>query len=425
MIPGRDLKNDGASGAFISYAQNFEDVVLWRVLADIKKGTYIDIGAQDATVDSVSRAFHERGWVGVHVEPVAAYANSLRTARGGDKVIEAVVGRGTSSILYEIPGTGLSTTMDDVARRHAASGFEVQALQVSMVTLHEVLACAPGGDIHWLKIDVEGAENEVIASWGESDRRPWVVLVESTSPLSDKTTTLDWEPDLIARGYQFALFDGLNRFYVADTHLDLLPRFRCGANVFDDFSLSGLSSEPFTRLLRQRLDSERREALEESSALRATIARLETENRKQGATLASVRRDAISARSERDAAKSEMASVYQSTSWRITAPLRASRRLMVGSGGPRRLVRAQIIKGMQFSLSRPSIKGPVMRVLRRFPKLLVWLQRIAVRAGLASHMGAFESVRGRLSAHLSNGSLSPKASKVLDELLSAIKERNS
>lgn len=53
----------------ISYAQNFEDVRLWRAFSDVTAGRYLDIGTQDPVQDSVSLAFYERGWRGVHVEP--------------------------------------------------------------------------------------------------------------------------------------------------------------------------------------------------------------------------------------------------------------------------------------------------------------------------------------------------------------------
>ena len=59
---------------FISYAQNFEDVMLWRALKHINNGFYIDIGANDPVVDSVSLAFYENGWRGVHVETHRARA---------------------------------------------------------------------------------------------------------------------------------------------------------------------------------------------------------------------------------------------------------------------------------------------------------------------------------------------------------------
>ena len=52
MAPGADL-------SFTSYAQNFEDVLLWRALRGIKNGFYIDIGAYAPDDDSVTRAFYD------------------------------------------------------------------------------------------------------------------------------------------------------------------------------------------------------------------------------------------------------------------------------------------------------------------------------------------------------------------------------
>jgi len=47
---------------FVSYAQNFEDVLLWRALHDVEHGRYLDVGAHDPVIDSVSLAFYEAGW---------------------------------------------------------------------------------------------------------------------------------------------------------------------------------------------------------------------------------------------------------------------------------------------------------------------------------------------------------------------------
>ncbi len=67
---------------FISYAQNFEDVMLWRALKHVENGFYVDVGAQDPVVDSVSLAFYEHGWRGVHIEPTPyTRRNSASTDR--------------------------------------------------------------------------------------------------------------------------------------------------------------------------------------------------------------------------------------------------------------------------------------------------------------------------------------------------------
>jgi hypothetical protein len=50
---------------FISYAQNYEDVMLWRCFKGLDDGFFIDVGAHDPDVESVTKAFYESGWTGI------------------------------------------------------------------------------------------------------------------------------------------------------------------------------------------------------------------------------------------------------------------------------------------------------------------------------------------------------------------------
>ena len=105
MTRGQPLVHDEI---FLSYAQNFEDVMLWRALGLVQRGFYIDIGAQHPRVDSVSRAFYERGWRGVHVEPSEEYAKLLREDRPDDDVLQMAIAERDGVVeFFEIPQTGL------------------------------------------------------------------------------------------------------------------------------------------------------------------------------------------------------------------------------------------------------------------------------------------------------------------------------
>ena len=217
-----------------------------RAFGDMTQGFYIDVGAQHPLVDSVSRAFYEKGWRGIHVEPVPAYAQALRQDRPDETVVQAVLGkRKGRSIFYEIPDTGLSTSVQSIAQEHAAHGFRVVETEVEQTNLAFVFDNAGDHPIHWLKIDVEGNELSVLRSWLRHPARPWVVVVESTLHLCQSPTHQTWESYLRVRGYSFVYFDGLNRFYLHKDHLDLKPKFSHGPCVFDDFALSGLASASF------------------------------------------------------------------------------------------------------------------------------------------------------------------------------------
>ena len=244
-----------------SYAQNFEDVMLWRALGHIERGLYIDIGAQDPIIDSVSLAFHEHGWQGIHVEPTAHYAELLRQQRPGDTVIQAAVGQDSAVLqFFEIPDTGISTADAVIAAQHRERGFNVYEITVPCIPLAAILKICAEQEIQWLKIDVEGFEQQVLSSWGTSAARPWIVVVESTLPLTQIETHQSWESILIGHGYTSVYFDGLNRYYVSDTHPELKAAFASPPNVFDGFSLNGTASAPFHKLIEARYQEKISEA---------------------------------------------------------------------------------------------------------------------------------------------------------------------
>lgn len=259
--------------SIVSYAQNFEDVMLWRALGHVSNGFYIDVGAQHPVVDSVSKAFYEHGWRGIHVEATPTYSALLRQDRPDETVIQAAVNDVHGAItFYEIPETGISTGDADIAEGHKARGFDVHKITVPCITLADVFAQAGQRDIHWLKVDVEGMEPQVLAGWGNSTAQPWVVVVESTLPLTQRETHLAWENFLLERGYQAIYFDGLNRFYISPGHPELAQAFGSGPNVFDGFALHGTASAPFCARLNERQQQQQEVFQQEVSRLQQSHA---------------------------------------------------------------------------------------------------------------------------------------------------------
>jgi FkbM family methyltransferase len=221
---------------FISYAQNHEDVMLYRALREVKEGFYIDVGAQDPVIDSVTKAFYERGWRGINIEPNEEYFRKLQDDRPHDVNLLTVVGREPGDIsFYEVAHTGLSTTSAVYARRHAEAGYEVLLRNVPCTTLDRICTDCGVDIIHFLKIDVEGSERAVLEGFSFEAVRPWVVMVEATEPNSTREVFAEWEELLVRHRYQFVYFDGLNRFYIGREHTDLAGHFSCPPNPFDQY----------------------------------------------------------------------------------------------------------------------------------------------------------------------------------------------
>lgn len=223
----------------ISFAQNQEDIMLWRALKHVENGFYIDVGAAEPVNLSVTHLFSLEGWSGINLEPEPSYFKELRESRQRDINLQLCVASQAGEIdFFRIAGTGLSTTSESIALEHEKAGFNVKKFSVRCKTLREI--CEDYVDdrqIHFLKIDVEGAELDVLAGADFNRFRPWIVVVEATLPMIQTENHLSWEHILTESKYEFAWFDGLNRFYVASERSnEILQHFRTPPNIFDGFT---------------------------------------------------------------------------------------------------------------------------------------------------------------------------------------------
>jgi FkbM family methyltransferase len=221
----------------ISYAQSFEDVLLWRALREVKRGFYVDVGAQDPEADSVTRWFYGEGWSGINIEPHPAFHARLARARQRDTNLACAAGakRGRAT-LHVIGRTGLSSLERGIARAAEVRGHRrTQALRVPVRPLRDILAPFAGRDLHFLKIDAEGSERAVLEGMDFSRDRPWVVLIEATFPNSPEECSHLWRDVIEAARYRDVWFDGLNRWFVAEERAALGPLIALPPNPFDGF----------------------------------------------------------------------------------------------------------------------------------------------------------------------------------------------
>lgn len=340
--------------SIISYAQNFEDVMLWRALGHVCDGFYIDVGAQDPYLHSVSLAFYQQGWRGVHVEPTQQYSDKLRSARPDELVLQVALGKEEGILtFFEFADTGLSTASAEIAEQHRSKGFNSKKTAVPVLTLDTVLTSQGDRDVHWLKVDVEGAEKDVLAGWKSSLVRPWVVVIEATLPLSATTTHEEWEHLILQKGYTFAYFDGLNRFYVSSAHSELIDKFRSPPNVFDPFALA--ADHHLCRLAvhethKAREETRRSAGLvhqysESTRRLEARLAERNRHIRELEATRARLNHDLLAVQNTCQELAQSMTAMRTSASWRLTAPMRwlsIQIRLLLIHGFRRRLTMAII-----------------------------------------------------------------------------------
>jgi FkbM family methyltransferase len=222
----------------ISYTRNFEDVILQRVLRDVRDGCYVDVGASHPVVDSNTYAFYQNGWRGIGVEPMP-YRPMWERERPQDIFINATAGEKQGERAFHIyeQFQQCSTCSDETVAHLQKSGkVPDQSITVPVFTLNDVLMRHLGDrSIHLMSIDVEGMEREVLLGLDLGKYRPWVMILEAVIPGSPVPCHEAWEPLIVDSGYSMVYFDGVNRFYLARERQELRERFALPPNVWDQF----------------------------------------------------------------------------------------------------------------------------------------------------------------------------------------------
>ncbi len=415
---------------FISYAQNYEDVNLYRALKDVRKGFYIDVGAQDPVADSVTKAFYELGWRGINIEPVDHWFNKLLVDRPEDHNLKVAAGAETGTIkLFEVVGTGMSTSAAGYAAQHASAGFEIQEREVPARRLDDICDEFGVAEVHFLKIDAEGAEGAVLDGIDLHRIRPWIILLESTEPNSAVPNHGPWEDSLTDRGYVFVHFDGLNRYYVPrEREEQLKAALSVPPNYFDRFIrysewLAGeharqMEAEKAPRedeLVQVRIQND---TLRDSLAAgEQRVSRLEGEliasrdslavgeqrvSRLEGELIASrerlqaldsqlvlSRNSKVHLENRLSVHERELNGIYRSLSWRLTLPLRKGNLLVkrvkssIATSSsflarlPWRAAQFVLLSTLAHLRSRPARKAKLARLLERLPRLQRYLRRFS------------------------------------------------
>lgn len=200
------------------YAQHGEDQRLAAILGDKATGFYIDVGAWEPVVDSVTKHFYDRGWRGINIEPVPYYHNRLTQERPRDINMQVAVSDDIGIAQFtHIHATGLSTFVpeyrDKFVRGRTSDTFDVQVWTLDYIAARHIPL---DQHVDFLKIDVEGWERPVVLGAKRllHDNPPTVLVIEATVPGTDIPAWETWDQLVRASGYQFVEFDGLNRWYV-------------------------------------------------------------------------------------------------------------------------------------------------------------------------------------------------------------------
>jgi FkbM family methyltransferase len=216
----------------IYYSQTYEDYILAYVFKNVDRGFYIDVGANDPNVFNVTRFFYERGWRGINIEPNVELFKRIVQFRPRDLNYNCGISNTEGNLnFYQetnelddfMPMSTFDKTIAEGQRKK--HGLHFTETRVPVTTLNKLLAKISIPEITFISIDVEGFEKQVIESIDLARYKPVVLCVEATDPVAGNPSYMKWEKLVMDNNYVFAMSDGLNRYYLHKSHIELLPRF--------------------------------------------------------------------------------------------------------------------------------------------------------------------------------------------------------
>jgi len=242
-----------------SYAQNLEDVLLFRIFKNKKSGFYIDIGAHHPNIMSITKIFYDDlRWNGINIDPIKESIDIFNEERKRDiNICSGISDYIGTSKFYVIKGklengesaSALSTFSHDLALETCKRfNFSHETREIPVTTLEQLCKryLHPGTHVDFLKIDAEGCEEKILAGMNFDKIRPTILVIETTSPSVNPLQLLDnetWnnnqrlDPLMKKNSYSRVYFDGLNAFYLADEHQYLAKFFLFPVGVFDGLSV--------------------------------------------------------------------------------------------------------------------------------------------------------------------------------------------
>ena len=219
-------------GMMVSYAGSAEDVMLRRFFGDQTGGFYIDVGAHDPLVGSVTHHFALSGWRGINIEPLPAFFQRLVDARPNDINLNIAVSNdfGTLDLVVDHTEPGLSTMTQELADGYAAAGHTLERIQVHARPLAAIVQehCARRV-VDFLKIDAEGHELAILRGIDLATWRPRVILIEAGYKPEG------WSSILVNGGYVLAGRDLWNHYYVCNEEGERAGLLQFPANVCDRY----------------------------------------------------------------------------------------------------------------------------------------------------------------------------------------------
>ena len=177
----------------LSFSQCGEDLIVAHLMEalQISKPTYLDIGAHHPSRLNNTYLFYLKGSRGVCVEPDPKLFAELKAKRKRDICLKIGIGfdERENADFYIMSSNSLSTFSKEEADRYQSYGHQrvLEVINTPLESINAVIEQYFKTAPHFISLDTEGLDLQILRSFDFSQYRPLVFCVETLTYTEDKT----------------------------------------------------------------------------------------------------------------------------------------------------------------------------------------------------------------------------------------------
>ena len=161
--------------------------VIAKMFPGVTNGHFLDVGSGHGTIGSNTKALEELGWTGICVDPFPTHMEG-RTCQMIKEVVSSVSGQTVRFHTHAGLG-GIADTLGKWKEEASKS----PAVELTTVTLAEILGRVKAPTfIHFLSLDIEGAELDALRGIGLDNYRFGAMAIEHNEEEPKRTDIINY-----------------------------------------------------------------------------------------------------------------------------------------------------------------------------------------------------------------------------------------
>lgn len=168
-----------SKGARTSYAQSGEDLILDTIFNGVKKGFYVDVGANNPFKQSNTYFFYKKGWSGLNIDALPGSMKAFNAHRKRDINIESAISNHEAVLeYYMFASTFYNTFSKEDSEKSKGVSELLEVRQLKTEKLSDILDKHAIEKVDFMTIDVEGFDLNVLKSNNWLKYVPSVIITE-------------------------------------------------------------------------------------------------------------------------------------------------------------------------------------------------------------------------------------------------------